>query len=440
MSDDVYWNRAVETMPATDLQRLQDDLLRKQIRWVYERSGYHRDRMNEAGVRPDDVRGVADLVRLQLSDKDDYLREQAEHPPYGRMLCVPEDELVRYWTTSGSTGRPRTFGTTLADYEDYLESAARVLWTAGVRPGWKVGVPFSHGHWIGLWGVFDAAWLKVGAQVVPLGGYDTEYRIRKIAELPISAFCATPTYASYLSEVARGLDIDVATIGVKAILTAGEPASPAARAQIEQTWNAKTFDFYGNTENLSYLGVDCERKDGFHFWQDRTVVEVVDPDGNPVPDGESGELVFTNLSSRSMPAIRLRIGDVTKIDRSPCGCGRTHLRVQYVLGRLEHVIKIRGINIYPRVVEDIVRGVPGLSSEYRMIFRRIHGLDTLFLQVEPLAGVDGNAAAEEVARRVRAGCGVTPQVEPLAHGTLPKSELKARRVFDERGGDEFARV
>jgi phenylacetate-CoA ligase len=356
------------------------------------------------------------------------------------MLCVPEQELVRYWTTSGSTGKPRVFASDLADYEDYLESAARVLWTAGVRPGWKVGVPFSHGHWIGLWGVFDATWLRVGAQVVPLGGYDSEYRIRKMAEVGVSAFCATPTYAVYLSEVARQLGIDVRSIGVKAILTAGEPASPASRARIEDTWGAPTFDFYGNTENMSYLGVDCAAKSGFHFWQDRTVVEVVDPQGNPLPDGEIGEMVFTNLSARSMPAIRVRIGDVTKLDRGECPCGRTSVRVQYVLGRREDVIKIRGINVYPRVVEDEVRSIRALGSEFRIVFRREDGLDTLVVQVEPMPGGDDAAVAAAVRDRVHTAIGLTPLVETKPLGTLPKSELKAKRVFDERGVDEFARA
>lgn len=440
MPEDTYWDRTIETMPAEQLRELQDARLRDQIEWVYERSPFHRARMRRAGLRPRDVQGVADLTKLPITEKDDYASEQETHPPYGGMLCVPESDLVRYWTTSGSTGKPRTFGSTLADYEDYLESAARVLWTAGVRPGWKLAVPFSHGHWIGLWGVFDAAWQRVGAQIVPLGGYDTQYRIRKMAEISISAFCATPTYAAHLSEVGRQMGIDVRSIGVRAILTAGEPASPSTRARIEDTWGACTFDFYGNTENLSYLGVDCEEKAGFHFWQDRTVVEVVDQDGQPVPEGETGEMVFTNLTCRSMPAIRLRIGDVTRLDSAPCRCGRTHTRVLYVLGRREDVFKIRGVNVYPRVIEDVVRGMDGLGSEYRIVFRRAEGLDQLVLQVEPLPGGESTEdPGAELAERVRTASGLTPRIESLAYGTLPKSELKAKRVFDERGVDEFAR-
>lgn len=439
MPDDRYWDREIETMEAGRLRELQNQRLREQINWVYERSPFYRERMDASGVRPDQIRGVEDLPRIPLMEKSDYRREQDAHPPYGRLLCVPEDQLVRFWTTSGSTGKPTVFGTNLDDYMDYLDSAARVLWTAGVRPGWKVAVPFSHGHWIGLWGVFDASWLKVGAQLVPLGGYDSEYRIKKMADVGVNAFCATPTYAAYLSEVARGVDIDVKRIGIRAILTAGEPAAPATRRIIEETWGAKTFDFYGNTENLSYLGVDCEEQQGFHFWEDRTVVEVVDDDGRPVPDGEVGEMVFTNLSARSMPAIRLRIGDLTAIERSPCKCGRTHVRVNYVLGRREQVFKIRGVNIYPRVVEDVLRGIPGLGSEYRLVIRRERGIDSLTLQVEPMEPVLGSQVADVIRKRVKEVCGVTPQVELLSLGTIPKSEVKAKRVFDERGADMFAR-
>jgi phenylacetate-CoA ligase len=435
-----YWNPEIETMAPDKLQALQNGLLQEQCRWVYGNSEFYRERFDAARIKPDDIKSVSDLRRLPIMDKDDYIREQAATPPFGRMLCVPENDLVRYWTTSGSTGKPRVFGTNLTDYEDYLESAARVLWTAGVRPGWKVAVPFSHGHWIGLWGVFDATWLRVGAQIIPLGGYDSEYRIKRMAEAGVNAICATPTYASYLSEVGRNCGIDVKKIGVKAILTAGEPASPSTRRLIEETWAAPTFDFYGNTENLSYLGVDCEEKSGFHFWQDRTVVEVVDQNGDPVADGREGELVFTNLSARSMPAIRMKIADVTQIDRSPCPCGRTHLRVQYILGRREDVLKIRGVNVYPRVIEDEVRGTPGLGSEYRIVFRRRSGLDVLVLQVEPLEPANADSIAADICRRVRDKCGLGAEIESLKHGTLPKSEVKAKRVFDERGVNEFARI
>jgi phenylacetate-CoA ligase len=440
MNERKYWNPEIETMAPDKLQALQNERLQKQCAWVYAKSDFYRERFDAAGVKPADINTVADLRLLPIMDKDDYIREQAIKPPYGRMLCVPESDLVRYWTTSGSTGKPRVFGTNSADYEDYLESAARVLWTAGVRPGWKVAVPFSHGHWIGLWGVFDATWLRVGAQIVPLGGYDTEYRIKRIAEAGVNAICATPTYASYLSEVGRNCGIDVKKIGVKAILTAGEPASPSTRRLIEETWGAPTFDFYGNTENLSYLGVDCEEKSGFHFWQDRTVVEVIDQDGNPVADGKEGELVFTNLSALSMPAIRLRIADVTQIDRTPCPCGRTHLRVHYILGRREDVLKIHGVNVYPRVVENEVRGTSGIGSEYRIVFRRRNGLDVLILQIEPLGDVDGKAIADTVRRKIKHVCGVSSEIELLKHGTLPKSEVKAKRVFDERGVQEFSRT
>ncbi|MFQ5931545.1 MAG: phenylacetate--CoA ligase family protein [Nitrospiraceae bacterium] len=439
MPDERYWNRQLETMDPEQLQDLQNARLREQTAWVYERSSFYRERMDSARVKPGDIRTVQDLSRLPIMQKLDYRREQDAYPPYGRLICVPQETLVKYWTTSGSTGKPTVFATTLEDYEDYLESAARVLWTAGVRPGWKVAVPFSHGHWIGLWGVFDATWLKVKAQILPLGGYDSEYRIRKMAEVGIDAFCATPTYASHLSEVARRLGIHVKSIGVKTVLTAGEPASPATRRMIEETWGATTFDFYGNTENLSYMGVDCEEKAGFHFWQDRTVVEVVDSDGQPVPDGQEGEVVFTNLTARSMPAIRLRIGDVTRIDRSACKCGRTHLRVLYILGRREDVVKVRGVNIYPRVMDDVIRGMAGVGSEYRLVFRRDQGLDAMVVQVEPLPQVDSLQISEALRTRIRHVCGVTPIVETLVLGTLPKSEVKAKRVFDERGVDEFKR-
>lgn len=441
MSEDRrFWDPKIETMALPDLQELQNSRLRQQIAWVYENSTFQRERMSRAGVSPDDITTVSDLRKIPLMDKDDYLAEQQLHPPFGRLMCIPENDVVRLWTTSGSTGQPRTFGSNLADYDDYLDSGARVLWTAGVRPGWRVAAPFSHGHWIGLWGVFDATWMKVGARILPLGGYGTEDRIRKLFDFGVDAICMTPTYAAYVSSVAARMNLDVSQLGVRSILIGGEPAAPATRRRIEETWGARTFDFYGNTENMSYLGVDCEEQAGFHVWSDRAFVEIVDADGNPVPDGEEGELAFTNLSSRSMPAIRLRIADVTRIDSAPCPCGRSHPRVQYILGRREDVVKVRGVNVYPRVAEDIVRNIDGLGSEYRIVIRHDGGLDSLVVQVEPLDAANTAGVDDEIRKRVKSICGITPEVELLPLGTLPVSELKAKRVFDERLIDEFSRV
>jgi phenylacetate-CoA ligase len=220
------------------------------------------------------------------------------------------------------------------------------------------------------------------------------------------------------------------------VLVAGEPSAPATRHIIEETWGARTVDFYGNTENLSYLGVDCPQKNGFHFWQDRVVVEIINPEtGERVPEGEEGELVFTNLTVESMPAIRLRIGDLTAISRDSCPCGCTHNRVLYVLGRREHVIKMRGLNVYPRVVEDIVRSTPHIGSEYRVIFERERGLDHLRLQVEPLPGVD-EAGRQHIMHgiqeRLKMSIGISALIDLLPHGTLPKSEQKAKRIVDHR--------
>jgi phenylacetate-CoA ligase len=434
--DRKYWKPEIETMPRDALTALQNRLLREQIAYVYEQSPFYRRKFDAEGITPADIQTADDLQHVPFTTKEEYEEEQRRHPPYGGMLCVPQDQLTRYWTTSGTTGRPRVFGTTTDDYLDYLESAARVLWAGGVRPGWKVMVPFAHGHWIGLWGVFDATWYKVGAQIVPVGGYDTKGRILKMAEIGIDAFCGTPTYAAYLSEVAREMGIDVKAIGVKSILMAGEPAADATRRFIEDTWGARTVDFYGNTENLSYHGVDCETQTGFHFWEDRVVAEVIDPvTGKRVEDGAEGELVCTNLTAKSMPAIRFRTHDLTRLTKEPCACGRTHNRIQYILGRRENVVKIRDINIYPRVIEDLVRSTEGLGSEFRIIFERDRGLDYLKLQIEPLEGLNDSVRKkyeEQIQLKVKTAIGITPRIEVLPHGTLEVSQQKANRVIDKR--------
>ena len=431
-----YWNEEIETMPREQLLKLQQERLGRQLSYVYKHSPFHRKNFDEAGVKPSDIRTIDDIEKLPFTDKYKYAASQNEHPPYGGMLCVSPDKLVRYWTTTGTTMKPRVFGMSAKDYDSYLETAARVLWTAGVRPGWKVAALFPHGYWMGLWGCFDAAWLKVGAQIVPMGGYSTEYRIGKIAEIGIHCLVGTPTYAAYLSEVAREKGLEPKSMGVKAICIAGEPSSPATRKAIEETWGAKTFDFHGTTENLQYCGVDCEFMNGFHFWEDLLVAEVVDPEtGKKLPEGEIGELVYTNLTMEGMPAIRFRSGDVTRIETTPCPCGRTHNRVMYVLGRTEDIVKVKGLNVYPRIIEDIIRSFDEVGTEFRIIFERVKGRDEVKFQIEPLPRVPKEQHGELVNRignKTKEIIGLTPDIETLEFGTLEKSELKAKRVIDRR--------
>jgi phenylacetate-CoA ligase len=436
-----YWNEEVETMPREKLKQLQEAKLKKQIAYVYNHSPFHRKNFDEAGIKPDDIKTIDDLQKVPLTDKQKYAESQKENPPYGEMLCVSPEKIVRYWTTTGTTMKPRVFGQTLRDYNSYLETAARVLWTAGVRPGWKVGVMFPHGHWVGLWGVFDAAWMKIGAQVIALGGYKSEYRIGKISELGINCLCGTPTYIAYLSEVARENNLDTLSMDVRAACIAGEPSSPATRRMLEDTWGAKTFDFHGTTENMQYTGVDCEYQHGFHLWEDLLVAEIVDPQtGNRLPEGEIGELVYTNLTNQAMPAIRFRSGDLTLIERDVCPCGRTHNRAMYIMGRSENIVKVKGLNVYPRMAEEVLRSFSELGSEFRVVFERVKGLDAVRFQVEPLPRVQkGQYAAlvDKIKRKSKELLGFTPEIELLAFGTLEKSELKAKRVIDRR--DIYAR-
>ena len=431
-----YWDPKYEDMAAEELGPVQLKNLRSQVSWVYHHSPFYRRSFDAAGVVPGRVKTLSDIERLPFIDKSDYERSQAGSPPYGEMLCVSQELLTRHWTTSGSTGQPRVVGTTTEDYRDLVESGARVLWAGGVRPGDRVMIPQSHGPLVGLWGVYDAAWSLVGAQAIPVGGVSTQKRAEMVRDMGFSTIVCTPSYAAYLTEVAQQeLSIDTESTAVKSIMIAGEPASPATRDLLETAWGARTVEFFGTTENYSYHGVECEARDGIHFWEDRIVTEIVDPEsGAQLPKGEFGELVITNLSSKSMPAIRFRTGDLTAIAKDACKCGSAHNRIQYLQGRLEQVVKIRGLNVYPRVVEDIIRSVPGLGSEYRIILETERHLDGLRLQVEAL-----NTNAEEESRvrdqllkRVRGVIGIGANIEVLEHGTLPVSEGKGQRIIDKR--------
>ncbi len=384
-----------------------------------------------AGVRPDDLRGPADLARLPFTTKPELAADQAEHPPYGSTLSYPVERYSRLHQTSGtSTGRPLRWLDTPDSWEAVLRCWLVSFPFMGLSPADRVFFPFSFGPFIGFWSAFEAA-SRYGALVLPGGGMPSTARLRFLIEHEATVVFATPTYALHLAELAAKERIDLAGSPVRMLVVAGEPGGtiPATRQRIEDVWGARVFDHYGMTE-VGPVAVETVDTPGeMILLESEYIAEVLTPSGtDPVPDGEYGELVLTNLGRAGCPLVRYRTGDLVRVSTTPDPAGRTWRRLAGgILGRADDMIHVRGNNLYPAAIEAIVRRFPAVA-EYRIHVDHTGPLADLRIEVEPADGHDGPALADAVGRAVRDELLFRVEVTAAACGSLPRFELKARRL------------
>ncbi len=384
-----------------------------------------------AGVRPDDLRGPADLARLPFTTKPELAADQAEHPPYGSALSFPVERYSRLHQTSGtSTGRPLRWLDTPESWDAVLRCWQIGFPLVGLSPADRVYFPFSFGPFIGFWSAFEAA-SRYGALVLPGGGMTSTARLRFLVEHEATVVFATPTYALHLAELAAKERIDLAGSSVRMLVVAGEPGGtiPATRERIEDVWGARVFDHYGMTE-IGPVAVEAVDTPGeMILLESEYLVEVLAPNGTePVPHGEFGELVLTNLCRTGCPLVRYRTGDLVRVSTAPDPAGRTWRRLAGgILGRADDMIHVRGNNLYPAAIEAIVRRFPAVA-EYRIHVDHTGPLADLRLEVEPADGHDGPTLADAVARAVRDELLFRVDVTAAAAGALPRFELKARRL------------
>src|SRR5262245_30600468 len=370
----------------------------------------------------DDVRGWDDFARLPLTAKPELVADQAEHALFGTNLTYPMERYVRVHQTSGTTGAPLRWLDTQASWDWWARCWGFVLAGAGVRPGDRVFVPFSFGLFVGFWAGFEGA-RALGALAIPGGGQDSPSRLAAMDALGATVLLCTPSYALHLLQVARERGADPAKLPVRVTVHAGEPGAgiPAVRARIEAGWGARAFDHAGMTEMGAY-GYECEAQAGLHVNESEFIAEVLDPaTGAPA---DEGELVLTNLGRLGSPLVRYRTGDRVRRAAGPCACGRTFVRLEGgILGRLDDMLIVRGVNVFPAAIEAIVRRFP--VEEFQIEVFRDGELDEIRILVEVDGGSDG---ARRVQEALRAGVGIRFEVAPVPAGTLPRFELKARRV------------
>ena len=373
-------------------------------------------------VALDDLRTWDDFRRLPFTRKSELVDDQAAHPPFGTNLTFPLERYVRVHQTSGTRGAPIRWLDTQESWEWWARCWGFVLRGAGVGPADRVFFPFSFGLFIGFWAGFEGA-RALGALAIPGGGQDSPTRLAWIETLGATVLVCTPSYALHLLEIARARSIDLAKLRVRTTVHAGEPGAgiPAVRARIEEGWGARAFDHAGMTEMGAY-GYECAAQAGLHVTESEFIAEVVDPaTGAPARDGE---LVLTNLGRVGSPIVRYRTGDHVRLAEAPCGCGRTFRRLEGgILGRLDDMLIVRGVNVFPTAIEGIVRRFVDVD-EFQIEVFRAGELE----EVRVLVELEDAAGASRVQEALRVGLGIRLEVATVPRGSLPRYELKARRV------------
>lgn len=432
-----YLEPRLERASRADMTRRQLRRLREQVAHAARHSPFYRRKLR--GLRPDPakLRTLDDLRRLPFTTKDELKDNQAAHPPWGDVLAVPLAEVLRVHLTSATTGRPLAFLDTAADWYGFYHSYARSLHAFGVRKTDMVMAAFSYGPWIGYWSGFHAA-QDLGCLVYPVGGLSTEQRLDALLTYPITVLGCTPSYALFLAEAAARKGVDLAK-DTKLRITwhTGEPGAsiPATKAKIETAFGARAYDLPGLTE-IAAWGFECDARAGLtHVHEDYVYPEVLDEQDRPVKPGERGELVFTSLYRKAMPLLRYRTRDVVQLADRRCPCGRTLVAFEGgVLARLDDMKKVRGIIVYPRRIEELVRPHRDVD-EFQIVFRRRDGLDDILVRLDPspaLALDERARLGEALAKDLQLGLGIRVSVEVGEPGSLPRWDHKARRVTDER--------
>ena len=433
------WAPALDAAPRERLREIQGRKLVAAVSYMHARSALFRAKCERLGLEPGDVRGVDDLTKLPITTKEEMSRDLAEHPPFGTYTALSDDEwLAEGWQvfqTSGTTGTPRPFRYTAFDRRMWAWTDARALYAMGIRSGRDVALLcFGYGPHVAMWGM-NYGFQLMSVPVVP-GGVDTRTRCYLIDRYRPTVIAATPSYALHLAATMREAGGDPPASSVRRVIVMGEPTPSTSERRIAAAWDAEVHQFYGCTEAApSCGGYTCGHE--LHVMEDTHLLETVDPDTlQPVPEGEPGVAVVTNLCSDSSPQIRFLIGDYTTLAYEPCTCGRTHVRaVGGFSGRSDDMLNVRGVTLFPSAIEDVLRGVPDLGEEFQIVLTTHDELDELTLVAEAAPAVrnaDYEPLAHRVADLVRARLELRAVVEILPPGTLPRTELKAKRVRDER--------
>ena len=427
------WDPRVENLPKEEMEDLQYRLFKTLVYRLYSFNDFYHARMKAANVHPDDIRSLKDVRKLPFMTKKD-LRDG--YPD--KIFAVPKKEVVRYHASSGTTGKPTVVGYTRNDIDNWATSLGRSLTSIGLTSEDVIQVSNTYGLFTGGLG-FHYAVEKIGAAVVPASTGNTERQIELIQDLGVTAMAATPSYMLHLGEVAEKMGISIKKdTKLKVGLLGGEPWSEKMRDRIEEWLGVKGFNCYGTSELSGPLFTECSERKGIHIWGDYTYIEVLDPEGEPVAPGEKGEMVITMLQKEALPIVRFKIGDITSIDPEPCPCGRTHPRIKRIYGRVDDMLIVRGINVFPSQVQHTLMTIPEVGEHFQIVVERKGALDTMLVRVELKRDaftdniVKLMEIRERISYRLKNALNVGATVELVEPGTLPRFEGKSKFVVDKR--------
>ena len=427
-----YYQPEIETMPLEQLQALQSERLVEQVKFVYENVEFYRNKMDEAGLKPEDIKGIEDLHKLPFITKDD-LRDEY---PYG-LLGVPLEDCVRIQSTSGTTGRRVVAFYTQEDIDIWEECCARAIVAAGGSKADVCHVCYGYGLFTGGPGLNGGSH-KVGCLTLPMSSGNTERQLQFMTDLGSTIICCTPSYAANLGEAIqeRGLKDK---IKLKAGIFGAEPWTEEMRHNIEDALGLKAYDIYGLTEICGPgVSFECEEQAGMHIQEDHFIPEIINPEtGEVLPEGEVGELVFTCITKKAFPLLRYRTRDLCYLTRKKCSCGRTHIRMHKPMGRSDDMMVVKGVNVWPSQIESVILN-QGYQANYQIVVDRVGNNDTIEVQVEltPEMAADNSVSVADREKKIVAGLksmlGIKVDVSVVEPKTITRSEGKAVRVVDKR--------
>ncbi len=429
------YNPAMECIDREQLKKLQGERLAATVKLEYENVAVYRERMDAAGVKPEDIRTVDDLKYLPFMEKTDL----RDYYPYG-LMASPKSAIVRIHGSSGTTGKPIVSGDTRGDLDVWSEMMARTLTAAGCTSEDIVQVAYGFGLFTGGFGAYQGA-DRIGAMVLPMSSGNTQRQIMMMKDMGTSILCCTPSYATYLGETVREMGIDPKRhLKLKAGCFGAEPWTEEMRQHIEELLGIDACDIYGLTE-IAGPGVafECLEKHGMHINEDHVIPEIINPaTGEQLPYGTPGELVFTTITKTGMPMLRYRTHDICTLTDEKCACGRTLVRMGRITGRTDDMLVIRGVNVFPSQIESVLVSAEGVAPHYMLIVDRVNNSDTLEVQVEMTEGMfsDTISHIENVRKyitdQIKSVVGIASKVKLVAPKSIPRSEGKAKRVIDNR--------
>lgn len=430
-----YWEEEIETLPRVGLESIQLRRLKHLVARVYKTVKPYRQKMEEAGITPDDIQTLNDLSKLPFTVKDDL----RDNYPFG-LFTVPLDEVVRVHASSGTTGKPTVVGYTAKDIDTWAGVMARALCCAGATKGDMVHNAYGYGLFTGGLGAHYGI-EKLGATVIPVSGGNSKRQINIMRDFGSTVLLSTPSYALNLAEAMDSMDVDPQSLSLRVGIFGAEPWSENMREEVEKKLNLKATDIYGLSEVMGPgVAQECLHTDrGMHIFEDHFLPEIINPDtGEVLPPGEKGELVFTTLTKEAFPIIRYRTKDISRLYYEPCECGRTLVRMEKVTGRTDDMLIIRGVNVFPSQVEHVLIGIDEVEPHYQIVVDREGNLDTMQVQVEVSEGVFSDEIrklenlTKHIQKEIKDLLGVTCWVKLVEPKSIQRSEGKAQRVIDNR--------